>query len=359
MNHLHDYKNWMSALPDTLPLSAISIPGTHNSHTSYRALPSVRCQVVNIQSQLEHGIRFLDIRLQPTHATDASKPDLYLVHGAFPISLTGPKYFAPILQTCYDFLAAHPSETLLMSLKREGVGSATDAHLAEILERHYIGPDRAKWHLDPSLPYLGAIRGKILLVRRYATPTPTLPAGLDATPWPHNTTHALFPETQPPLFCLQDFCEIMVPETISTKIKHVNEHLVRAAACHHHIPGVTTDKANPVPPGPLYLNFLSGSNFWKKACWPENIAKVVNRGMEEWLCVGHHVQGKGEASTKHPDELEARIGVVRKRGEGDGCTGVVVMDRVGEGGDWDMVGLVVGMNVGMNVGVLGKMGEEV
>jgi 1-phosphatidylinositol phosphodiesterase len=349
-NHLYDYKKWMSTLPDTLPLSAISIPGTHNSHTSYRALPSVRCQVADIKSQLEHGIRFLDIRLQPAHATDASKKDLYLVHGAFPISLTGPKYFAPVLQTCYDFLTANPSETLLISLKREGVGSATDAHLAQILEQHYLGPDSAKWHLDPSLPYLGAVRGKLVLVRRYATPTPT--AGLDATPWPHNATHALFPQSPSPVFCLQDFCEIMVPETIPTKIQHVNEQLVRAAACHHHIPGVTTDKANPVPPGPLYLNFLSGSNFWKKACWPENIAKVVNRGMEEWLCVGHHVEEKGNTSTKHPEELKARGGVVRRRGEGDGCTGVVVMDRVGEGEDWDLVRLVVGMNVG----VLGRMG---
>lgn len=29
------------------------------------------------------------------------------------------------------------------------------------------------------------------------------------------------------------------------------------------------------------------------------------------------------------------------------CTGVVVMDVVGEGGDWDLVRLVVGMNLGV------------
>lgn len=337
-NHLVDYKKWMSTLPDTLPLSAISIPGTHNSHTHYRALPSVRCQVADVKTQLDQGIRFLDIRLQPVHATDPSKKDLYLIHGAFPNSLTGPKYFAPILQTCYTFLVANPSETILISLKREGVGSATDQHLAHILAEHYIGPNASQWYTSPTIPYLGAARGKLVLIRRYASLTPY---GLDATPWPHNSSHALFPHPHP-VFCLQDFCEVLQPASIPEKIRHVNAHLVRAAACHHFIPGVTTDGANPVPPGPLYLNFLSASNFWNRACWPGVIAGTVNKGMEEWLCAGHGLGGEmaGEG--------------VRRKGEGDKGTGVVVMDFVGEGGDWDLVRLVVGMNMG----VLMKFGGE-
>ena len=70
VNHLIDYKRWMKVLPDTLPLSGISIPGTHNSHTHYHALPSVRCQVLDVRTQLENGIRFLDVRVQPAHSTD-------------------------------------------------------------------------------------------------------------------------------------------------------------------------------------------------------------------------------------------------------------------------------------------------
>lgn len=346
-HHTLNYANWMSTLPDTLPLSAISIPGTHNSHTHYRALPSVRCQVVDIATQLANGIRFLDIRVQPVHATDPTKKDLYLVHGAFPVSLTGPKYFAPVLQTCYTFLAAHPSETILLSLKREGVGSATDQHLAQLLEEHYIRPNASQWHTATTIPYLNAVRGKLVLVRRYHQPPSATPIGLDATSWPHNATHALFPASPSPTFCLQDYCEILVPTSIPAKIHVSNEHLVRAAQCTHHIPGVTTDATNPVPPGPLYLNFLSGSNFWNRRCWPASIAKVVNRGMEEWLCVGHHVE-EGWSSTKHPERLDGRSGDgVRRRKEGDGGTGVVVMDCVGEGGDWDLVRLAIGMNMGV------------
>jgi 1-phosphatidylinositol phosphodiesterase len=358
-NHLPDYTSWMATLPDTLPISAISIPGTHNSHTYYRALPSVRCQVHPIHSQLENGIRFLDIRVQPVHAVNAKKKDLYLVHGAFPVSLTGPKYLEPVLSVCYDFLAAHPSEMILVSLKREGVGSASDEHLARILEEHYITPHASKWHVGTTIPYLRDVRGKLVLIRRYAT-APTLDGrsggrsgGLDATAWPHNASHALFPlPSHTPTFCLQDFCEVLEPHLIPTKIQHCNDHLVRSASVHHHIPGITTDLQNPVPPGPLYLNFLSASNFWKRACWPEAIAKLVNRGMEEWLCQGHYLEAPG-TTTRHPDETtdggngEEEGSMVRKAKSGDGGTGVVVMDCVGENGDWELVRLIVGMNMGV------------
>lgn len=351
-----DYSRWMETLPDSLPLSAVSIPGTHNSHTYYKALPSVKCQSVDIKTQLENGIRFLDIRAQPVHASDAGKKHMYLVHGAFPISLTGPKYLAPILEACYAFLATHPSETVLVSLKREGVGASTDEHFARILQDHYIGPNALKWHTDPTIPYLGAVRGKCVLVRRYHTsPSSTsmysTSTGLDATAWPYNCTTALFPSASP-TFNLQDFCEVLVPEAITQKVQYANEHLVRAAEAMHPIPGITTDAANPVPPGALYLNFLSGSNFWKRACWPEKIAKIVNRHMEEWLCAGHHLSGPG-TTPAHPERSEEVDGMVRRKKGGDGGTGVVVMDVVGEGGDWDLVRLIVGMNMG----VLVKMRE--
>jgi 1-phosphatidylinositol phosphodiesterase len=38
---------------------------------------------------------------------------------------------------------------------------------------------------------------------------------------------------------------------------------------------------------------------------------------------------------------------VRRAKEGDGSTGIVIMDYVGDNGDWDLVELVVGMNMGV------------
>jgi 1-phosphatidylinositol phosphodiesterase len=338
--------------------------------------------MVPVKTQLEHGIRFLDIRVQPVHPTDTSKKDLYLVHGAFPVALTGPKYLAPMLETCYTFLQDHPSETILISLKREGTGPATDEHLSRILETHYFAPNREKWYINTSdsntIPYLGDVRGKLVLIRRYnhhalspspspsPTPTPTSPAaaqptipGLPATSWPHNTPHS--PSTPQFPFHLQDFCDIHAPSAISQKLSFSTDHLARANATISPIPGVNTDATNPVPPGALYLNFLSGSNFWSVGCWPGAIAKVVNRGVEEWVCrelglegcaAGAGSDGEGNPEVfdieggKHPE------GIVRKAKMGDGSTGVVVMDHVGEGGDWDLVKLIVGFNMG----ILNKVG---
>lgn len=352
-NHSHDYAKWMAALPPTLPLSALSIPGTHNSHTYYRALPSVRCQVHSVKVQLENGIRFLDIRVQPINATDTSKKDLYLVHGVFPVSLTGTKYLEPVLDACYTFLEENKSETILISLKREGVGSSTDEHLAEILDKHYISPKRDRWHTDPKIPYLGNVRGKLVLVRRYEIQDASKSAkcGLDATEWPHNSTNATHGS-----FCVQDWCEVNHPAAIPSKLQYSNEHLVRSAECTAFIPGFNTDITNPIPADPLYLNFLSGSNFWRMGTWPEKIAKVVNRGIEEWICTGHHLQ---EPLTTPKEPARASIGgsegaggdegVVRKAKSGDGGTGVVIMDMVGDGGDWDLVRLIVGLNMGVQL----------
>jgi 1-phosphatidylinositol phosphodiesterase len=264
-NHLHNFARWMESLPSELPISALSIPGTHNAHTHYRALPSVRCQLHSIKSQLENGIRFLDIRVQPADATNPTKKELYLVHGAFPVSLTGVKYFEPILNACYKFLDDNPSEVILISLKREGIGGSTDEHLAEILEKHYISPNKEKWYVNSDIPYLGNVRGKLVLVRRYNiqnTQPEAQAYGLDATAWPHNSTHATHGS-----FCIQDWCEVLHPASIPTKLQHSNDHLIRSASCTAFIPGVNTDMRNPVPPGPLYLNFLSGNNFWRTGTW--------------------------------------------------------------------------------------------
>src|SRR5690242_7575889 len=103
-------ESWMADLRDEYPLSMLSIPGTHNSPTCYLALPSVRCQAVEVRTQLDNGVRFLDVRVSAERNSDK----LTLVHSAFPISLTGNKYFHDLLADCYAFLDANPREVLLM-----------------------------------------------------------------------------------------------------------------------------------------------------------------------------------------------------------------------------------------------------
>ena len=316
--------NWMGEMTDQTPLSGLSIPGTHNSPTHHKALPSVRCQAVSPKEQLANGVRFFDIRVQIEKPEDPNHDGLLLVHGVFPISLTGSKYLRKLVNDVREFLDHNPTETLILSLKREGTGTGTDEQLSEILKRHYVGDDLQHWHTEPRVPTLGEARGKIVLMRRFALAEPQRGEWegrgwcLDAQNWADNTpcdTHGAV--------CVQDFYEVLETENIDKKINFCCEHFERAGEQVCPIPGVTCDAANPVPAGPLYLNFLSASNFWKVGCWPDKIAAKINPHVVEFLCV------------KHKAEQGA---------SGDGGVGIVVCDWVGDRGDWDLVRCIVGMN---------------
>ncbi|KAK8156330.1 phosphatidylinositol phospholipase C [Phyllosticta citrichinensis] len=315
---------WMKELKDSTPLSGISIPGTHNSPTYHRALPSVRCQAVSPREQLDNGVRFFDIRVQPKYPNDPKKDTLILVHGVFPISLTGSKTFRSLVTDAEAFLQQNPSETVIISLKREGTGPATDAQLSTIVHDHYANPEKNKnWYTEPRVPSLGEVRGKIVLVRRFGLDERVRADheggwGLDAENWADNTADDTHGAVR-----VQDFYEVLEPTLIEKKSTYALEHLARAAECVVPIPGVTTDVANPLPPGPLFLNFLSASNFFKIACWPEKVAAKLNPAVVEYLCTQHHA-----AETQN----------------GDGSTGVVVCDWVGGSQGWDLVKCIVGMN---------------
>ncbi|KAI5303499.1 hypothetical protein KEM56_007478, partial [Ascosphaera pollenicola] len=143
---LTDESRWMESLADNLMLSALSIPGTHNSPTCHKAPPSVRCQAVSPKEQLEHGIRFLDLRMHPNHADDGD----------------GRKTFRRLLRDIEEFLKRNPSEAIIVSIKREGPGHHNDEQLSRILYEHYTSDDDM-WYTKPFIPTIGEARGKTVL----------------------------------------------------------------------------------------------------------------------------------------------------------------------------------------------------
>jgi len=318
-------KQWMKDFKDSTPLSALSIPGTHNSPTHHTALPSVRCQAVGPGEQLENGVRFFDIRVQPENEPSTSD-NLQLVHGVFPISLTGPKRFRGLCKQALDFLRENPSETIIFSVKREGSGTHNDEQLSRIMREHYTNPK--EWYTKPEVPTLGEARGKIILLRRFKLPEEfkKLNDGkgwaLNAQNWAYNTPNNRHGDVQ-----VQDFCEVLDTENIDHKIKVCCEHFERSGAI------VYPTKVEDRKPKdePLYLNFLSASNFWKVGCWPDKIAGKLNPAAVRHLCEQHDIGDKG---AEGPGEEV----------KGDGGVGIVVTDWVGEKGDWDLIRCIVGMN---------------
>ncbi|KAJ0420125.1 PLC-like phosphodiesterase [Aspergillus carlsbadensis] len=317
---------WMRELKDDTLLSSLSIPGTHNSPTCHVAPPSVRCQAVSPREQLKNGVRFFDIRVQPKFPEDASKDELVLVHSTFPISLTGDKYLRDLMREVNDFLEHNPSETLAISLKREGPGKHTDEQLSRILRDHYCRPG-SRWYTDPKIPTLGEARGKVVLVRRFNMLEELKEVhggrgwGIDATGWADNCANATCPSGQ---IVIQDFYEVLETENIDKKIQYVREHCKRASeTCYPFgvLPGPKATKAHP-----LYVNFLSASNFFKLGTWPEKIAEKLNPATVDHLCRRH---GEKEGA--------------------DWATGILVTDWVGLDGDWDLVRCIVGMNAKLMV----------
>lgn len=327
-----DLSSWIHAFPDTTPLSALSLPGTHNSPTCYPALPSVRCQAVSITKQLENGVRFLDVRVQINDVDKGANSDsMELVHSAFPISLLGSVKMKTFVEEVYEFLDKHPAETIIMSLKREGRGSGTDAIFSDRLLKYYTSAQPQRWHTQSGIPTLGDVRGKIVLLRRFRL-SETLRQeaqtkggfGIDATNWADNTPNYLGGDIQ-----IQDFYQVTDTENIDKKIQYVCDHYERAGAAFHPIGASGT--ATEGPKQPLFINFLSASNFWKPGCWPDKIAAKINPAIKQFLCEKHDIGDRG-------------IDAPGQEAVGDGGLGVVVCDWVGENDDWDLVRAIVGIN---------------
>lgn len=321
--------SWMQKLQDGTPLSALSIPGTHNSPTHHTALPSVRCQAVNVREQLDNGVRFLDIRVQPESPYDPSKEGLILVHSAFPVSLTGAKYFRDLVDVVQAFLEANPSETVIMSLKREGVGPATDQQLSKILHNHYA-TEPAKWFTENRIPILGEVRGKIIIIRRFFVDESLKEENngkgwcIDAESWPDNCIDGVCSSGE---IRVQDFYEVGESINIEKKITYASDQLGRSSQTVAVLPG----NVNSAAKEPIFINFLSASNFWRTGCWPEKIAAKVNPKILDFLCSRHNDPWALDAGEK-------------RNPVGDGSTGIVVCDYVGNRGDWDLVRCILAMN---------------
>ena len=167
--------DWMKALPDELPLSAVVLPGTHDCATKNVQLAFItRCQALSIAEQLDAGFRYLDIRL------GANGGQLRLMHGFTSCTVSGWPWAGTlvlddVLADCYAFLTAHPSETIVFAVKQE-YGSETPEQFEALLSA-YIAKNPEAWLVSDRIPSVGEARGRIVLTRHYedkSMPTPTI-----------------------------------------------------------------------------------------------------------------------------------------------------------------------------------------
>lgn len=120
----YDTKNWMKYLPDSMPITEINMPGTHDSGTAHMGGPAfnplARCQYDNIKDQMNKGLRVFDIRL-----TGEGKPDdlddcfaMNLCHNFLSCDKSGGcsvelLYLSDVADWARSFLKDHPTETVV------------------------------------------------------------------------------------------------------------------------------------------------------------------------------------------------------------------------------------------------------
>jgi len=321
--------SWMYFLPDDRKLSAMSIPGTHNTMAA-NVNQWARCQNDSLYTQLEDcGVRFIDIRLRQMGDGFSCH------HGMVYLG----KNFTDVLNDLKRFLQAHTRETIIMSVKPEYDSEPkrlelkdpnkkpTAQEIRRAIAEELITPgsvrrlDEQYYWFEPfsellmsyvndpkfkdlflrsssakdappfkSIPSLGSARGKIILVRRFkdkntdegnerqkGNPHNMECGGIDASNWtPDGNPDAIGQVGSNPDVFAQDLCES--PNDDRERPFNTKKQMIKDL--------MTFSKYNPES---LCLNFNSAYIKYGGLPYPEWAADE----MRPWLI--NHLNTKPEA----------------------------------------------------------------
>ena len=209
---------WMSRIDSDVHLSELSIPGSHESCATI-AVPWVQCQHMSIADQLNSGVRYFDFRC------GVSFGRLYLFHGRSPLGLE----LSTVLARMYRWLDRSQHEAIMLQIKMEG-GTGDETAFENML-RSELTNNAKFWALGNTIPKLGAVRGKIQLMRRFQISSGIL--GIDIRRWADNSPKFTIPLEQHGSLVVQDRYEYtdVVPtfaELVQTKSAAVDA-LIAAA----------------------------------------------------------------------------------------------------------------------------------
>lgn len=176
---------WMDRIPDDRPVNQLSIPGTHDSCARSQVI-YVQTQTQTVSEQLFSGVRALDLRLRRR-----SNGQLFCYHGGVPLGSFGrPLALSTVMTEVWAFMIQTGfTETVLVSIDNDDPAdreSAEGRHAFYEAVDDFIrqtprwgkgeggraGPDggegSSRWYLAPQTPMLGQVRGKAILLRRFA-----------------------------------------------------------------------------------------------------------------------------------------------------------------------------------------------
>ncbi len=163
-----DNPDWMGRLPDSARLSDLSLPGTHDTMARNASVFALT-QDAELSTQLRAGIRVLDIRARHFRDAFPIHHDLEYLNANF----------TDVVVSVTDFLRDHPTEAVVMRLKQEYTPAENTRSFEDTLNWYlHTNPDtadrlqQALWRpTGTTLPTLGAVRGKIVLLQDFTAST--------------------------------------------------------------------------------------------------------------------------------------------------------------------------------------------
>ena len=170
--------NWMAALPDTVKVCRVSIPGTHDSGTAGVRFPMkhyARTQTMSLAEQWDAGIRFFDLRPK------LEGGELKIYHGPANCHIT----FNEALLILKQKLVENPTEFCIVMTNIAGGGQvAVDMTMEQICSVIPAGM-LADFKTDMTV---ADARGRILFMHRNTPSAGVNYPGVVTRGWPGNGT---------------------------------------------------------------------------------------------------------------------------------------------------------------------------
>lgn len=230
----------MAFIDDETLMSALTLPGTHDSAAFTISWPFVQTQKMDVTYQLDAGIRYFDLRCAVRGGV------VEMVHGLSYLGIT----LSTVLDAMYTWLMFHESEAIVVQIKQDRGTEDSDMHFAQAIWKVlHLKPER--WRTANTAPALGELRGKIQLLRRFKGPSMHA-LGIDVSKWQDNPERPFTIHTRHGVnITIQDHYSFSghesLPHLVTKKGGDVAELLNRASA-------------DPTA-GHWYINFTSAFEF--------------------------------------------------------------------------------------------------
>lgn len=237
---------WLTHLSDSLPVSRLSIPGSHDSATGEGIKGVIKqgiTQNKSISGQWQCGIRAFDFRPAICNGT------LHICHGPLRTKIS----FKAAIDTLLCLISENPDEFAIVLMRQERGNDKEEERklwgkmVGEEINR--LGDGAAVFRPDITI---GEMRGKILFLSR--NHYEGCSKGAVIRGWSHSlqgskdagiVSYAVSSgnEKQCATLCVQDFYSPMLPEEKSAKLATIKEYI---------------DNATTSPAGCWSINHLSG-----------------------------------------------------------------------------------------------------